>query len=463
MDQQNKKFLGVFSLALINVAAIISLRNLSFTVEYGFGAILFYLAAAIFFFIPSALVCAELATTWPEDIGVYGWVSRAFGKRIGFLAQWMNWMFSIASFPTVLTFLVGILAYLIEPSLSNNQTFMFCGILGTLWTLTALNLLGMKTSTFVSTMGALFGTLLPGGLIICLGFIWVTLGKPIQIDWNLTSSFSDFSLNQIVFFSAVVLGLAGMEMSAFYANETKNPAQTYPKAIALAAILILMLSVLGSLAMAVVVPKISIVSGMMQLFHVFFEDFQMLWAVKVVAFMALIGSFAGNNTWIIGPAKGLHHALEKSLYLPFLNKLSRSHQPVRILLVQGLIASLLTLAFFIMPSVEAAFWLVTAMTTQFAMLMYLLIFAAIIKLRFSDRSIDRPYRIPGGNLGLFVVAGSGFLTCLVSFLLGFLPPDQFIQDLSFAHLCLFEGYLILGLLCFSLPVLWLGSNQRFVL
>jgi amino acid transporter len=79
--QQSKKFLGVFSLALINVAAIVSLRNLSFTVEYGLSGILFYVVAAVLFFIPTALVCAELATAWPEAIGVYGWVARAFGVR----------------------------------------------------------------------------------------------------------------------------------------------------------------------------------------------------------------------------------------------------------------------------------------------------------------------------------------------------------------------------------------------
>lgn len=125
----SKRFLGVFSLALINVAAIVSLRNLSFMVEYGFGAILFYIVAALLFFIPTALVCAELATAWPEAIGIYGWVARAFGPRIGFFAQWMNWMFSIASFPTVLTFLAATIAYLIDPTLAQNKYFMFMPLL----------------------------------------------------------------------------------------------------------------------------------------------------------------------------------------------------------------------------------------------------------------------------------------------------------------------------------------------
>lgn len=448
-----KKFLGVMSLALINVAAIVSLRNLSFMVEYGFGAILFYIVAALLFFIPTALVCAELATAWPEAIGIYGWVSRAFGVRIGFFAQWMNWMFSIASFPTVLTFLATTIAYLIEPTLAQNKHFMFYTVTGIFWILTLLNFLSMRTSTWVSTVGALFGTVIPGLLIIVLAMIWLFMGKPVELDMSAAALVPSFSLGNVVFFGAVVLGLAGMEMSAFYANETENPKAVYPRAILLSTLLILGISILGSLSMAIVVPKISIVSGVMQVFNVFFTDFELVWAVKVIAFMAMVGSFAGNNTWIIGPAKGMHHALESGHMPKWLSKKNGNNQPIAILLTQAVLGTLLSFTFFLMPTVETAFWLVTAITTQFAMLMYILVFASAIKLRFTRADVERPYKIPGGILGLCVVAGMGILTCLVSFGLGFMPPDQFKDTLSFSHLLVFEGYLIVGLILLSLPAL----------
>lgn len=451
--QVSKRFLGVFSLALINVAAIVSLRNLSFMVEYGIGAILFYIAAAVFFFIPSALVCAELATAWPEAIGIYGWVARAFGQRIGFFAQWMNWMFSIASFPTVLTFLAAIIAYLIDPTLAQSKIFMFWTIVGIFWTLTLINFLGMKTSARLSSIGALLGTVIPGLLIIVLAGIWIFLGKPIEISFSKTDFFPTLSLGNIVFLSAVVLGLAGMEMSAFYANETENPKKVYPKAILLSTILILGISILGSLSMAIVVPKISIVSGVMQVFSVFFNDFHMGYAVKIIAVMAIIGSFAGNNTWIIGPAKGLHHSLISGYMPHWLANKNKQEQPIAILLTQAVLGTLLAMAFFLMPSVDIAFWLVTTITTQFAMAMYVLVFAAAIWLRFKQPNTERPYKIPGGKVGIIVVAGCGIGMCVLSFCLGFLPPDQFKESLDAHHLFLFEGYLILGLILLSLPAL----------
>jgi amino acid transporter len=456
--QQSKKFLGVFSLALINVAAIVSLRNLSFTVEYGLSGILFYIVAAVLFFIPTALVCAELATAWPEAIGVYGWVARAFGIRVGFFAQWMNWMFSIASFPTVLTFLAATIAYLIDPELAKNAHYMFFSIVGIFWLLTFINFFGMKASAWLSTIGALFGTVIPGALIILFGFIWVLMDKPIQLALN-GGLIPDLNLGNIVFFGGVVLGLAGMEMSAFYANETENPKKVYPKAILLSTLLILLISIVGSLALAIVVPKISLVEGIMQLFSIFFQEFNIPWAVKGVALLAILGSFAGNNTWIIGPAKGLHHALETGHCPKWLSYKNKVGQPVAILISQATLGTLLAAAFYLMPSVEMAFWLVTAITTQFAMIMYGLIFLAAIKLRYNHPEVERPYTIPGGKLGLIGLAGIGALTCLGCFVLGFILPDKFLHN--HGSFWIFESYLIIGILALSLPGWWLHKTYTW--
>ena len=87
-----KRVLGVFTLTMINVAAIQSLRNLPVMAEVGWASVFFYLIAAIGFFIPSALVSAELSTGWPSTGGVYTWVKEAFGPRWGFVAIWLQWI-----------------------------------------------------------------------------------------------------------------------------------------------------------------------------------------------------------------------------------------------------------------------------------------------------------------------------------------------------------------------------------
>ena len=91
MRSPSSPLLGPFALAMINVAAIASLRDLPQMAKYGTGCIFFYLLAGLAFFFPVSLVAAELATGWPERGGVYVWVRGAFGRQHGFAAVFIQW------------------------------------------------------------------------------------------------------------------------------------------------------------------------------------------------------------------------------------------------------------------------------------------------------------------------------------------------------------------------------------
>lgn len=455
MSQQ--RILGVFSLAMINVAAIISLRNLSFMVEYGFSSVFYYCLAALIFFIPSALVCAELATAWPEAGGLYAWVSKAFGKNIGFFAVWISWMLSVAWYPTVLTFTSGTLAYLIYPELINNKFFMVFSMLCIFWAATTLNFLGMKTSSRISTYGAIIGTLIPGALIISLGVAWYCMGNPIQIEISINKLIPEFKIDNMVFFAGVLLGLSGMEMSAFHAREAKCPQKAYPRAILISTILILSVSILGSLSIAFVVSheEVSLFAGLLQAFNIFFTAFHMDKLMPVIAFMALIGSLAGLNTWILGPAKGIMTCAQDGFLPPLLQTMNRHQMPVGTLTFQAIVGSVLSLLFFFMPDVNSGFWLLTAITIIFAMIMYALIFASAIKLRYSYPDVKRTYTIPGGKIGIWIVAGTGILTALFTIHICFIPPWQ----LQVSSPILYKTYLLLSVGALSLPPLFLAKQK----
>jgi amino acid transporter len=83
--------LGIISLATINVIAVFDLTGIAAQAEYGFSAIFYYLFAALFFLVPISFVAAELATSWPEQGGVFRWVGEAFGPRWGFVAIFLQW------------------------------------------------------------------------------------------------------------------------------------------------------------------------------------------------------------------------------------------------------------------------------------------------------------------------------------------------------------------------------------
>ena len=78
--------LGVITLAIMNVAAVVSLRGLPAEAVYGLSSAFYYLFAAIVFLVPTALVAAELAAMFAQkEGGVFRWVGEAYGKRFGFL------------------------------------------------------------------------------------------------------------------------------------------------------------------------------------------------------------------------------------------------------------------------------------------------------------------------------------------------------------------------------------------
>ena len=72
--------ISIFTLTMITGAMLISARNLPMMAETGLHMIFFMAIAALCFFVPIALVAAELATGWPKQGGVYFWAKRLLGN-----------------------------------------------------------------------------------------------------------------------------------------------------------------------------------------------------------------------------------------------------------------------------------------------------------------------------------------------------------------------------------------------
>jgi amino acid transporter len=73
--------------------------------------------------------------------------------------------------------------------------------------------------------------------------------------------------------------------------------------------------------------------------------------------------------------------------------------------------------------------------------MYILMFAAAIKLRYSKPNVKRAYNVPGGRRGMWVVAGLGIAASIFAIATGFLPPSQ----ASGESLLFYEGFLVAGI------------------
>jgi amino acid transporter len=138
------KKVGLFVLVMLITGSIDSVRNLPATAFFGPALVFFFVLAALFFLLPGAFVSADLAEAFPEKSGVYQWVKMAFGKKIGFLAVWLQWVNTLVWFPTMLAFIGGTFAYFIDPALAQNNHFILAVIVIVFWVVTFINLQALK-------------------------------------------------------------------------------------------------------------------------------------------------------------------------------------------------------------------------------------------------------------------------------------------------------------------------------
>lgn len=428
---QTQQNIGIFALVLLITGAIDSVRNLPSTALFGSSLFFFFTLSALIFLIPVALVAAELASTFAEEEGgIYTWVKHAFGERFAFLTIWLQWINTIVWYPTILSFIAGTCAYLINPELANHKGYLITVILTVFWSLTLLGLKGLRTSALFAGLCAILGMILPILLIIILGFVWMLGQHPLAIDLSPSHLLPHWRDSQSwVSLTAIMTSFLGMELAAVHVRQVKRPQHNFPKAIFFSVILILITMLFGSLAIAIVLPpgQINLVDGVMQAFSNFLGVYHLSQYIPLVVILLLLGSLGSMINWIISPAKGLLLAASHGFLPPFLYQLNRHGVASRILIIQACIVTLLCGCFLLFPKINAFYWLFTSLSTELYVLMYTLMFLAAFRLKFSHSHLPRVFKIPGGKKGYFLTCTLGLVGCLITLIVGFIPPENCIE------------------------------------
>jgi amino acid transporter len=417
--------LGVIGLALVLISAMDSIRNLPTTATFGWSAIFFYAVAVLTYLVPVALCSAELATM--VGGGVYRWVREAFGSRWGFLAVWCDWSENIVWFPTVLVFLATTLAYVINPDLSENKAFLVPVMLVIFWAVTLSSLFGALKSARWTGVGVVIGTAVPTLLIIGLGLWWVGSGHKSEIPYHAGAVIPAWhGLASLVYAAGIVVAFAGMEIGGFYSHVTRNVKRTYPSSVALAAVVVASLSILGSVAIAMVVPhhQIQLAGGIMQAVQIFFTELGIKSLLKPFGMLVIIGVLCGLASWSMGPAEGMRRVAADGHLTPWWGRTNRRGAPTSVLILQATLGSLLALLLVFVHNINTYYWMLTALVAQTFLIMYFLMYIAVVRLRITKPDAPRPFKIPGGMWGMGLVVGAGVVGAIFAFFLGFIPATH---------------------------------------
>src|SRR5213594_2506207 len=90
-----RKDLGLLDLTLTQVLFVVGLPWVGVAAKQGSAHVVFWLAAIVFFYIPSAIVVIYLNRLMPLEGGLYQWAKLGFNELTGFLVAWNLWLFAI--------------------------------------------------------------------------------------------------------------------------------------------------------------------------------------------------------------------------------------------------------------------------------------------------------------------------------------------------------------------------------
>jgi amino acid transporter len=140
-------------------------------------------------------------------------------------------------------------------------------------------------------------------------------------------------------------------------------------------------------------------------------------------------------------------------------KINKHGVPTGALFLQAVIVSILSLAFVFMPTVNSSFWLLSIITAQLALIVYITFFAASIKLHHHKREVQRNFKVPFGDLGIWFVALSGAIISFLAIGIGFIPP----LDIPMHGSLSYEFLLVCGMFLLSalpFPLYWISRNSK---
>ncbi|RYV01990.1 amino acid transporter [Shewanella sp. OPT22] len=456
------KKLTVFPLIFITAALFMTLRNMPAMAETGMQMFFFNIVTVFVFLIPIALVSAELATGWPEN-GVFHWIEAAYGKKLGFIAVWLQWIQSIFGITSILAYIGGSLAYVFAPELGTNKYFVTFVIITVYWLATLLNFKGTERSGNISSIALILGVIIPSILLIIGGIVYMIRGGIPHLDYSLSLSTVMPSLadsHSLLLFLSFIFGFVGIEVSANHAKEVENPQKDFPIALFSAAIIGFIFTLLGGLAIALIVPKeqINDINGASQAFSILFIKFGIQGFLPFIAFLIALGAAGQVSTWIVGPIKGIWAAGKSGMLPEQLLKMNKHQVPTQLLITQACLITAIGLIFLFFDNVNNVFLLLTSIAVILYSIMYLIMFIAAIKLRYTHPLTPRAYKVPGGNLGMWIISGMGSVCAFVCIFIGFIPP----QHLPFSNLLYQTILFTLCALSISIALLILKRRTKLL-
>ncbi|MBQ2637883.1 amino acid permease, partial [Candidatus Saccharibacteria bacterium] len=166
MPQKKPKF-RLFSAVLATVCIVLVIDAVAPTASIGNSQYLWWIIMILGFFIPYALISAELGTQYPSEGGMYTWVKKAFGKKWAGRVAWFYWV----NFPLWIASLADLCTTLIMQAFGVELTLTEILVIQVVYIalVTVFGMMRISQSAWVANLGAIVKFIVLAGI----GFIGI--------------------------------------------------------------------------------------------------------------------------------------------------------------------------------------------------------------------------------------------------------------------------------------------------
>jgi amino acid transporter len=416
-----RKEFKIFDMIFITIAAIIGLDTIGAVSANGGQALTWLLLSAVTFFLPYGLMMAELGTTFPQEGGVYEWCKMAGGRYFAALASLLYWIsnplwiggtLAITAIGAINVFVFGSLNYHLGGSAATDAIYKIVVALIFIWGVTWSAILSLRVGKWLSV----WGTYAKFGLIALFAIlaIWFFAGGHATGEHLALGDLAPTSAIFIAVIPLLIFQWVGFELQNGAGEEMVNPQRDVPRSIIRSGVI----SVIGY---TVLIATVLFTLSKSQLTNVgsFLVAFKVVDGVLgplatpvgwLVAIAFVIGLASSGGSWVIGADRTYAIAsLDRTAPAIFGRFSGRYGTPVFVNTMTGIVATLAMIVAVLISefgnggSIITLYGLVIGFVVATTTISYLFVFPSYLILRYKYPNVNRPYRVPGGMIGAWIV------------------------------------------------------------
>jgi amino acid transporter len=409
LEEKSKlqRHFGRLDMLLFTVCALVGLDTLGQVSGFGASTFSWLVLLAIFFLFPYALIMAELGTTFTQEGGPYEWMKMAWGRAWGGVGAVLYWV-------TNPLWVGGSLAFIATAAWSTYIHGIGSGSVGDyafktvfIWISIIVAIVSLKRGKWIPNIGAIIRI----GVLAFFSLTVVIYAIEHGVHGYAAGKFNPFQLTAFLGLVPLLLfNYVGFELQNGAAEEMENPQKDVPSSVLQGGAISTLAYCIPVFGILAVLPasKITGIGGFLDAVKTTFGVYGSAghFMTQLMALGFIFALVTSGSVWMMGSDRIQAVAAYDGAFFPWFGKFNaRLGTPVRVNVLSGVVSTIFMIAAVNLSTGKNAstFTVVLYLATSTTLLSYLLIFPTALKLRYSHPHIERPYRVPGGMAGLWVM------------------------------------------------------------